>query len=271
MTIDVEALARETKAAQDEGGTLTPFSARVPGFDTATAYEVARLIHEARVREGAVPVGRKIGFTNREIWPVYGVYEPIWAYVYDTTVVRLPGSRGACRLGRFPIPRIEPEIVLHFRTAPPPGGDPAAVLACVDWVAHGFEVVQSHYPDWKFQAADTVADSSMHARLLIGEPRPATALGADLAARLERFTIALACDGAVCDRGRGANALDSPLAAVAHLTAALATQPRARALQAGELVTTGTLTQAPLVHPGETWSTTLEGIDLPGLTVTFEA
>jgi len=51
-------------------------------FDTAAAYEVAPLIHEARLREGAAPVGRKVGFTNRDLWPASGVRESIWAYVY---------------------------------------------------------------------------------------------------------------------------------------------------------------------------------------------
>ena len=268
--MNADDLARELKAAQDERRSVVPPSSRVSGFGTETAYEVARLIHEARLGEGAVPVGRKIGFTNREIWPVYGVYEPIWAYVYDTSVARLAGSRGRCPIGRFVDPRIEPEIVLHFRTAPPVGDDPAAVLACVDWVAHGFEIVQCHFPDWKFEAADSIANSSLHGTLLVGEPRGVDTLGADLAARLERFTIALACDGDVRDRGRGANALGSPLAAVAHLASVLAAQ-RARAIQAGELVTTGTLTQAPLIRAGETWSTTLDGIGLPGLSVTLEA
>jgi 2-oxo-3-hexenedioate decarboxylase len=267
--VNVEDLARELKTAQDERGSVVPPSSRGSGFDTATAYEVAGLIHQARVREGAVPVGRKIGFTNREIWPVYGVFEPIWAYVYDTTVARLAGSRGTCPLGRFVDPRIEPEIVLHFRTAPPAGGDRAAMLACVDWIAHGFEVVQCHFPHWKFEAADSIANSSLHGTLLVGEPRDVDTLGDDLAGRLERFTIALACDGTVRDRGRGANALGSPLAAVAHLASVLAAQ-RAPAIQAGELVTTGTLTQAPLIRAGETWTTALDGIDLPGLTVTFE-
>jgi 2-oxo-3-hexenedioate decarboxylase len=269
--VNAEALARELKRAQDERRPVVPPSSRLSGFDTTAAYEVARLIHEARLREGARPLGRKIGFSNRDIWPVYGVFEPIWAFVYDTTVERLPGSRGTCALGRFiPEARIEPEIVLHFRTAPPLTDDPAALLACVDWVAHAFEVVQSHFPDWKFQPVDTVADSSLHGRLLIGEPRVAETLGDDLAGRLERFTIALACDGTVRDRGRGANALGSPLAAVAHLVSVLAAQ-HAPAVQAGELITTGTLTQAPIVHAGETWTTTLDGIDLPGLTVTFTA
>jgi hypothetical protein len=35
---------------------------------------------------GARPVGRKIGFTNRAIWPKYGVHQPIWGTVYDETL-----------------------------------------------------------------------------------------------------------------------------------------------------------------------------------------
>lgn len=267
----LDGIAHELKAAQDLSWQIQPITERMTGFDEAAAYEVAHLIHQARVAEGAVPVGRKLGFTNREIWPVYGVYAPIWAHVYDTTVVHLSGSRGSCRLGRFVEPRIEPEVALHFRSAPPESDDPAEILACVDWIAHGFEIVQSHFPGWKFQAADTIADSALHGTLLVGEPQDVARLGQDLVARLEHFTIALACDGIVRDRGRGSNVLGSPLAAVAHLISLLATQPRATALQAGELVTTGTLTQALPIRAGETWSTVLDGIGLPGLSVTFDA
>ena len=44
-------------------------------------------------------VGRKIGFTNTTIWPIYGVSAPMWNYVYDrrcTTSQRWPtGSTSA--------------------------------------------------------------------------------------------------------------------------------------------------------------------------------
>jgi len=267
--VNLQAIADEMKAAQDVGGQLAPFSARLGGFDTATGYQVARLIHEARLREGGSPVGRKIGFTNRDTWAAYGVHEPIWAYVYDTTVVRLPDPRLTFRLGKLVEPRIEPEIVLHFHSAPPTGDNPQAILACVDWIAHGIEIVQSHFPGWKFQAADTIADSSLHGRLLVGAPQPVERLGADPASRLERCTVALSCEGEVRDRGCGANALGSPLKAIAHLVSVLAKQ-RADPLQAGELVTTGTLTQAFPIRAGETWSTVLDGIALPGITLVFE-
>lgn len=205
------------------------------------------------------------------MWRLCGVCEPIWAYVYNRTVVHLPTSRGECQLGCFTEPRIEPEIVLHFRSAPPVSADPAALLASIDWVAHGIEIVQSHFPGWKFQAADTIADCALHGTLLVGAPRSVEGLGPDLVSALERFTISLSCDGAVRDTGRGSNVLGSPLVAAAHLIAVLAKQPHAEPLHAGELLTTGTLTAALPIRAGEIWSTALDGIALPGMSVAFEA
>jgi 2-keto-4-pentenoate hydratase len=268
-TPDLGPIARQMKAAQDEVRQIEPFTSRLSAFDISSAYAVAHLIHKARLAEGAAPVGRKIGFTNPDMWSLYGVREPIWAYIYDTTVVRLPDMRQECSISRFAEPKIEPEIVFHFRSPPPDDGDFCAILDCIDWIAHAFEIVQSHFPGWKFQAADTVADWALHGTLLLGEPQGAARLGTDRVAALESFTIALSCDGEVRERGRGSNVLGSPLAAVAHLIAVLAKQPQYMPLQANEMVTTGTVTTAQPVHAGETWRTALEGIALPGLSVEF--
>jgi len=264
------AIAQEMKAAQDQVRQIEPFTGRLSGFDDALAYEVSRLIHEARISEGAVPVGRKIGFTNPDMWSLYGVCEPIWAYVYDTTVVHLSGSHNRCRLGRFTEPKIEPEIVLHFQSAPPVSSDPAELLACIDWIAHGFEIVQSHFPGWKFQAADTIADSALHGTLFVGEPQEVRRLGAGLMSDLESFAIALSCDGNVRERGKGSNVLGSPLTAVAHLIAVLAKQPRAKPLQAGESNSVVHVSTALAIHAGETWTTEFEGIAMPGISLTFD-
>jgi 2-oxo-3-hexenedioate decarboxylase len=67
--------------------------------------------------------------------------------------------------------------------------------------------------------------------------------------------------------GGGANVLDSPLLAFAHMADLLERQPGFAPVQAGEIVTTGTLTAALTVKAGETWSTALDGIELPGLEI----
>lgn len=266
---DLHAVARRMKAAQDEVRQVATITSQISDFDLHSAYAVAHLIHEARLSEGAVPVGRKIGFTNPDMWSRYGVREPIWAYMYDTTVARVSTEGASCSIGRFADPKIEPEIAFHFRSAPPAGGDLSAILESIDWVAHAFEIVQSHFPGWKFQAADTVADSGLHATLLLGEPQPVDRLGTELIASLESLCITLSCNAEARETGRGSNALGSPLAAVAHLIGVLAGQPEYAPLQAGEIVTTGTLTAAYSVQAGETWSTAVHGMALPGLRVEF--
>jgi 2-oxo-3-hexenedioate decarboxylase len=264
---DLRTLALEMKAVQDSAHQIEPFTTRLPGFDLAAAYEVARLIHRERVAEGARPVGRKIGFTNPAMWSRYSVREPIWAHIYDTTVVQLRDTQATCRLGRFAEPKIEPEIVLQFRTAPRPGAGLAEIANAVGWVAHGFEIVQSHFPGWKFLAPDTVADWALHGTLLIGPPQTIPQLGVDVIAALESFTLGLFRDGRHIETGKGSNVLGSPLAAIAHLLSVLASQPEYAPLQAGEIVTTGTITTAQSVRAGEVWRSEMQGIGLPGLTV----
>lgn len=271
VAAELQVIARQIKTAQDQGLPLTQITSQHTGFDTATAYAVADLVHAMRLAEGARAVGRKIGFTNPAMWAQYGVSAPVWAFVYDTTVTYLEDTPDmpTCSLRGFVDPKIEPEIIFHFHSAPPPDGDVVAVLACIDWVAHGFEMVQSHYPGWKFQAPDAIADRGLHARLLVGKRQAVDTLGAGLQEALAAFTLVLSEGGVVRETGKGANVLGNPLAAVVHLMQVLAVQLPHQPLRANELVTTGTLTSAYSVRPGQTWQTAISGIALPGLSVVF--
>ncbi|MGB8436724.1 MAG: fumarylacetoacetate hydrolase family protein [Burkholderiales bacterium] len=264
----MDEIARRLLDAAAQRRPVEPFSRTVPGFDIARAYAITAALHQERVARGARPIGRKIGFTNRTIWAEYGVYEPIWGYVYDTTVQFAEEPTATVGVGQLAEPRIEPEIILHFRETPRATRDEATILACIDWIAHGFEIVQIPFPDWKFEVADTVAVNGLHGALVVG-PRIPVAGIADCARKLRNFTIALHNDGTVRAEGGGANVLDTPLLAMAHLLELLRGLPQFAPVSAGEIVTTGTLTAALPVHPGETWSTRLAGIELPGLKLTL--
>jgi 2-keto-4-pentenoate hydratase len=239
-----------------------------PSLDEDGAYAVASEVHARRIARGEKPMGRKIGFTNRTVWPQYGVKAPIWGHVYDSTVHYADGGQARLDIGHLLQPRIEPEIQLHFARTPPVSNDEAAILDCVDWIAHGFEIVQCPFPDWKFRLPDVIAAHAVHGALVIGTPVAVTEID-ECAAKLRSFTIALSKDGEPKATGGGANVLDSPLLAFTHLAEVLAKQSRFEQVQAGEVVTTGTLTNLLPAAPGETWGTTLEGIDLPGLSITF--
>src|SRR3954466_15057936 len=135
------------------------------------SYELARALHETRVREGWRPIGRKIGFTNRTIWPRYGVYEPIWGTVYDRTLSTTDSASATLSLSGLVQPRIEPEICFGLKSAPRSAA-PADLLAAIGWVAHSVEIVQCHRPDWKMKLADCCAGNGLHGRLLVGPRFP---------------------------------------------------------------------------------------------------
>jgi 2-oxo-3-hexenedioate decarboxylase len=264
---NVETVATEALAAIDQGRQIAPFTSR-GAFSLDDGYRVTAAMRAKRLARGERVLGRKIGFTNRTIWAEYGVYAPMWGYVYDTTVHDLAGL-GAFPLSRLAEPRIEPEIVFGLSRAPAQGMDDAALIGCVEWIAHGFELVQSIFPAWKFSAADTVAANGLHGALLIGPPRSVGNDSAAWRAALTRFEITLSCDGEEADRGQAANVLGGPLSALRHLVELLAQDASQPPLAAGEIITTGTLTRAFPIAAGETWSTTIDGIALDGVTVTF--
>ncbi len=152
----------------------------------------------------------------------------------------------------------------------PATDDAAAILRCVEWIAPGFEIVQSHFPDWKFTAADCTAAFGLHGALVVGAPVAITeANRADVAAALPTFTLQLRRGGALIDTGVGANVLGSPALALAHLARVLATQPWAPPLAAGEMITTGTVTDAWPVAAGQTWTSDYGALGVAGLAVTF--
>lgn len=143
------------------------------------------------------------------------------------------------------------------------------LIDCIEWIAHGFEIVQSLFPNWSFQAADTIAAYGLHGRLFIGPRHPAGARREEWARELSRFEIDLFRNGAPVDHGVAANVLDGPLFALRHLAETLARDSVSPQLSAGEIVTTGTLTRAFPVAAGEEWSTKLTGVPLEGARIRF--
>lgn len=262
-------LAAECLALLGSGRQVEPFTRGRPGLGLAEAYGVTARLRALREARGERVVGRKIGFTNRTIWREYGVYAPIWGYVWDTTVQDLAATR-VQSLAAFVEPRLEPEIVFGIGRAPTAGMDEEQLLGCIDWVAHGFEIVQSLFPGWIFAAPDTVAAYGLHGTLLVGPRRRlAEAGGTDWLRALAGFEIELLRDGAAVDHGHARNVLDGPVSALRHLVGLLAQDPDNPQLAPGEIVTTGTLTRAMPIAPGETWTTALRGVPLENAGITF--
>jgi 2-keto-4-pentenoate hydratase len=266
---NISEAAQKMRYAQDRALQIEPLTSTYPELDLADAYQIADLCYHSKLEVGAKRVGRKIGFTNAAIWPTYNVQEPVWGPMYAHTVNQLQSNAAHCSLTHLSEPRIEPEIILKLKSVPTVNATAYELLACIDWIAHGFEIVQSNFRDWKFKVQDTIAQGGLHGMLLIGPQVKVSGATSQLVAQLEQFTLNLNCDGKLIDSGKGANVLGSPLLALGHLVNLLNQQKQT--LSASEIITTGTLTGAFPITAGQCWSTTLRGIDLPGIEVTFTA
>ena len=268
MTITPESLLQHS-----DTGTLWPAADRDPANwpDLEVAYRDALAVRALREQRGEKPVGYKIGFTNRTIWERYGVFAPIWGTVWNTTLTRCE-AEGSIELRGLVQPRLEPEVVFGLRAKPPRAPTLEGLFECVEWLAPGFEIVQSHCENWKFNAPETVADGGLHGRLLVGRTTPVRTLagtGAALDELLASCSVRLRGGDRIVDEGRGANVLDGPLHALLHFIEEIQEYPGAPSPQAGDVVTTGTWTDAWPVQPGEQWRADFDA-PLQSLAIRFD-
>ncbi|HMF95428.1 MAG TPA: fumarylacetoacetate hydrolase family protein [Vicinamibacterales bacterium] len=267
--MDARAAAARLRDAYATRRSVAAPSSEDPAFDLASAYAVERELVRMRRESGHHSIGRKVGYANKALWRVLKLDTLVWAHIYDDTVHDAEGGAATLSIAAMYSPKIEPEIVFKLR-APlaDVGGDAAAALASVEWLALGFEIIDAVYPDWKFQPADFVAAYGLHAALVVGEPaavEPSTIQA--LAEKLPSFKVRLSKDGMVVEEGSGKNSLRSPALCLAELAAAISRQLDADPLAAGELISSGTLTNSLPIAAGETWRAEVEGLDLAPLTL----
>lgn len=265
----VASLAQEMLDAYTAGRSIAvPPSARDGGLDLDTGYAVEAEIARIRRASGRQTVGRKIGLANRAVWRAMKMKTLVWASMYDDTVHHATRGEATLSLARMRAPRLEPEIVVKLQSPLAPGVDAAGALEAVEWYAFAFEVVDCPFPDWKFSPGDFMASLGLHAALVVGEPRPVLREAIPrLVTEMAAFTAKLSRNGQVVQEGGGKNVLDSPAACLVEFASAVAAQPGTEPLQAGELISTGSLTVAPPVAPGERWSVVAQGLDVPALSL----
>jgi 2-oxo-3-hexenedioate decarboxylase len=233
------------------------------GFDLNAAYTMEAELMRLREADGHKAVGRKVGFASKAMWRILKLETLVWAHMFEDTVVHAAQGAAAFRVSHLCSPKIEPEIVVKLRASV---RGPA--LASIEWIALGFEIVDCPYPEWKFQPVDFVAAWGLHAGLIVGAPMAVTAANMEvLAQQLADFKLTLSCNGQFKEEGAGKNSLRSPALCVEELARAAAA--RGDALEAGELISTGSLTNALAIAGGEEWVAELNGLPLESLRVQF--
>ena len=262
LIMDKMIIADEISKAISQTQQIVPFSKRGIFLSLQDAYDVAGLVKESL---GLPPeIGKKIGFTNRNIWDVYNVNAPIWGPITSKSVSFTETNFQKIDLSRFCEPRIEPEVVICLKEKPHHFDENLTIF--IDWIAPGFEIVDSIYPNWAFALPDTIATGGLHGCLFVGKK---LIVNNDVERDLVDLKVRLFKGASFEEEGTGANVLDGPVSAIRYLHKSLAGIKNQVLLSSGNIITTGTMTDAKPVFPGEKWTGKFEGIIESELSVEF--
>ncbi len=249
---DLRALGDELYAALRGRTTVAPLTTRRPGITTVDAYHVSRQLLARRLADGERVIGKKIGVTSKAVQTMLDVHTPDFGWLTDRMQC---ADDGEVPVGAQLIqPRAEAEVAFCLeRRLQGPGITPSDVIAATAWVAACFEIVDSRIEGWKIRYQDTVADNASSGLFVVGAARVRP--GAFDFASCE---VTVEKNGQHLSRGRGAEAMGSPLACVAWLANTMG--ELGVALEPGEIVLSGSLVPLEPVRPGDVMRAEVPGI-----------
>lgn len=233
--------ATELLAAEDGRRDRDPITDEWPDLDIETAYAVQDETLRRRLTRGEHLVGVKLGLTSRAKQRRMNVDSPLVAWMTDAMI--LPAGEPVPQDALIH-PRVEPEILFVMRKRlAGPGVTAAQALTAVEAVYAGAEVIDSRYRDFRFTLTDVIADNASSGAFIVG-PVAWNPLDIDLA--LEAVLVEV--DGRVVDSATGAAVQNHPAEALA--LAANDLGRRGKAIEAGQVVLTGGMTDALPAGPG---------------------
>jgi len=230
---------------------VVPLTDREPHITIEDAYAIQQRMMARRLQAGERVVGKKIGVTSAAVMNMLGVYQPDFGWLTDAMVYNEGEAIAASTLIQ---PKAEGEIAFVLKkTLKGPGVTAADVLAATEGVMACFEIVDSRIQDWKIKIQDTVADNASCGVFVLGD-RLVDPRDVDLVT----CGMVLEKNGEIVATGAGAAALGHPANAVAWLANTLGAH--GIALEAGEVVLSGSLAIMVPVVAGDTLRVTIGGI-----------
>lgn len=245
------ALGAELYAALAASNAVQPLSERYPDLDIDAAYAIQQELLKLRLKAGECVIGKKVGVTSRAVMDMLGVQQPDFGWLTDAMLV---ADGAGVQASRFIQPKAEGEVAFVLeRSLRGPGVTPAEVLASTRGVMPSIEIVDSRIEDWRIKITDTVADNASCGAFVLG--------GELVDVRdvdLGTCGMVLEKNGEVVATGSGAAALGAPANAVAWLANTLGAMDVA--LEAGEVVLSGSLAAMTPVLAGDNVRVTIGGV-----------
>lgn len=247
-TDDIHTLAEELDRARKQVTTVPQLSLRHPEMTVADAYAVQRAWIKRMMAEGRRVVGRKIGLTSMPMQRSMGINEPDYGVIVDDMVF---DNASEIPWDRFVFPRVEIELafVLSERLQGP-GVDVAEVLRATSHISPAIEVLDSRiemtdpHSGHRRTIVDTISDNAADAGMVVG---PGVLNPGEL--RPRDLSALLYINGVIEESGVASVVLGNPAQGVAWLANRLGAYDQA--LEAGEVILSGSLTQSVPVARGD--------------------
>jgi 2-keto-4-pentenoate hydratase len=238
-------VAARLREARQSKRPIEPPTAALPHLGVDDAYAIASHNVHIELAAGARIVGYKIGLTSRAAQEQFGVSEPDYGVLLDTTQI---DDGAIIDRSELILPRFELELALSLRERlSGPHVTAADVRDATECVIPAIELVDSRVVDWRTTLADTIADGASSARFVLGSPR----LSID-DIDVTNVEVELWHGDELRERGNSSVAGGDPCAAVAWLANAL-TQ-FGEVLDAGHIVLAGSCTSPVSVNAGDAFT-----------------
>jgi 2-keto-4-pentenoate hydratase len=227
--------------------------------DLEAAYAIQSLLVDGLLPDGARAIGYKCACTSEIAQQALRIDRPVFGRLLSHTT---SPSGVELETERFTHRVVEAEFGIRVGrdVTERRGGHTAESIAeFVEAVIPAIEIVDYRYADWSVGALPVAADNAIHGWWIEGQP-VTDWHGFDLATT----EVAVRSNGEIITTGTGANALGHPLNVVAWLADEL---PRfGRQLLAGDLVTTGVVTDVFEAASGDAITADFAGLGSVALT-----
>lgn len=248
----VEVVAKELFMAERSKTAVNKFVDLYPELDERLAYEVqAQLIKMKIEAENTQQVGWKLGLTSKVKQQMMGVHEPSYGVLLDS----MQSYEGEpISVASFIHAKAEPEIAFVFdKELNSPHVSVANVLDATAYIAPAIEIIDSRFYGFKFTLADAISDNSSSSKFIIGERfyRPE-------AIDLKLMGFVYRQNGEVVSTGTGAAVMGHPARAIAWFAEKL--HEIGKNIKPGQVVFSGSLSEAVEIRPGDTFTASFGGI-----------
>jgi 2-keto-4-pentenoate hydratase len=243
----IQSFAAQLIRGLDAHTQLEPFTQTHPDFSLADAYRVQREYVAMRRARGERVIGKKLAATGKTLQQAFQIQEPLFAFLFDAFV--MPENQPLA-FANFFDPRLEPELafVMKDRLAGP-GVTVDDVLRATEGVRPAFEIPDGVFTSRQIPVANLVAANVFGRGIVLGE-KMTTAQNLDLFST----GVVVEKNGAIIATSATAAVMASPARAVAWLANALAAH--AAAIEAGDIILTGSTTPMLEIQPGDAFVAT---------------